>query len=84
MEARNGGCTCLAATVHRKHCYPHLSVDWPRKSWAHSFPRSITGTRFAVFVTVVMCLGACIALHPVSPGEIAFSIRRCLFGHPSL
>lgn len=71
--------------AHRKHCYPQLRVDWPRKSWAHSFPRSVTGTRLAVFVTVsvVMCLGACIVLlHPIKPGEIAGSIRRCLFGYP--
>lgn len=57
---------------HRNRCYPHLHVDWPRNSWAHSVPRTITGTRVAVFVMVgiVMCLCACIALLPISQSSL--------------
>ncbi|CAL9088094.1 unnamed protein product [Musa acuminata var. zebrina] len=65
---------------HRQHCHHNLGK---KCAFDDIFSNKITRTRFPLFVivTVVLCLAACIILlHPHEVGEIAVSIRRCMFG----
>ncbi|XP_010279431.1 PREDICTED: squamosa promoter-binding-like protein 7 [Nelumbo nucifera] len=63
-----------------------MNVNYePRKSCGYILSNTTRNSRPLVFIVVAtaMCFGICaVLLHPHKVGDLAISIRRCLFGNP--
>lgn len=94
-EKRKSGASVASTSLDRSETVTQLNAEvvmsvkllneQPRKSSSRLFTNSVLTSRpllFVISAAAAVCFGICaVVLHPQKVGEIAVTIRRCLFDH---